>query len=222
VITVLSDTHGTDDHRLEGRTLAAVRTADLVLHAGDFTTAAVLDAFVAETGSERERTNGRETEPADSAGVGDGMEDGDGVGNGEGRGRRERERRRHRDDEKRFVAVAGNNDDAAVRERLDETGVVEGGGVRFLVVHGHRHDATALSLLGRQEDADVVVAGHSHRPEWDPSGAVAVLHPGSHADPRWHRPAHAELEPTTEGLSGRLVTPGGEVLEAFEFATGRV
>lgn len=186
MITVLSDTHGTDDHRLDGRTLEAVRTADLVLHAGDFTTAAVLDAFVAEAES--------------------------GTG----------ELNSHGDDGNRFVAVAGNNDEPAVRERLDEFGVVEGGGVRFVVVHGHRHDETTLSLLGRQEDADVVVVGHSHRPGWDPSGAVAVLNPGSHADPRWHRPAHAELEPTAEGLSGRLVTPDGEVLEAFEFAAGRV
>lgn len=178
MITVVADTHGTDDHRLTGRTREAVREASLVLHAGDFTTEAVLDAFEAAAGADRD--------------------DGEGL-----------------------VAVAGNNDDAAVSDRLPSTAVVDAAGVRFAVVHGHDHDATALDLLGRQEGADVVVVGHSHQPGWDAASPVPVLNPGSHADPRWYRPAHAELEATTEGLSGRLVTPDGEVLEAFDLATGR-
>ena len=45
MITVVSDTHGTDGHRLRGRTLEAVREADLVVHAGDFVEVPVLDAF---------------------------------------------------------------------------------------------------------------------------------------------------------------------------------
>jgi len=49
MLTVLSDTHGTDESRLHGRTLEAVREADLVVHAGDFSTERVLDAFVAES-----------------------------------------------------------------------------------------------------------------------------------------------------------------------------
>jgi len=172
VIVVVSDTHGTDGHRLDGRTLEAVQGAQLVVHAGDLTTEAVLEAFEAETGSDR-------------------------------------------DEGGEFVAVAGNNDDEGVRARVERTRVVECAGVRFVIVHGHEHDETALSFLGRQEGADVVVVGHSHRARWDPEGAVAVLNPGSHADPRWNRPAHAELEPTAEGLRGRLRTPDGEVLETF-------
>lgn len=45
MIVLLSDTHGRDDHRLSGPLLDAVREAELVVHAGDFTTPAVLDAF---------------------------------------------------------------------------------------------------------------------------------------------------------------------------------
>ena len=48
MLTLVSDTHSTDGHRLRGRTLAAVREADLVVHAGDFMTASVLDAFEGE------------------------------------------------------------------------------------------------------------------------------------------------------------------------------
>ncbi|MFB6152237.1 MAG: metallophosphoesterase [Haloarculaceae archaeon] len=181
MITVVSDTHGTDGHRLAGRTLTAVREAELVIHAGDFTTEAVYEAFVAEAGADKE---------------------------GEGEGE--------------FVAVAGNSDGAAVRERAGTVRTVERAGVRFAVVHGHEHGETARSLLGRQEGADVVVVGHSYRPGWQPAGPVGVLNPGSHADPRGGRPAHAELEARAEGLRGRLVTPDGDVLSAFDVAaTGR-
>lgn len=48
MITVVSDTHGVDGHRLEGRVLDAVRSADLVVHAGDLKTRAALDAFETE------------------------------------------------------------------------------------------------------------------------------------------------------------------------------
>jgi len=173
VITVVSDTHGTDGHRLTGRTREAVRRADLVVHAGDFTTETVLDAVEAAAGAE--------TDTADPE----------------------------------LVAVHGNNATPAVRERLPATRVVDHAGTRFVVVHGHGHDATALSLLARQEGADLAVVGHSHEPDFRADGPVPVLNPGSYADPRWYRPAHAELDPTETGLDGRLVLPGGEVFREF-------
>lgn len=45
MITVVSDTHSRDGHALAGRALTAVREADLVVHAGDFTSEPALDAF---------------------------------------------------------------------------------------------------------------------------------------------------------------------------------
>jgi putative phosphoesterase len=45
MIAVLSDTHSKDGHALAGRALDAVREADTVVHAGDFTTERALDAF---------------------------------------------------------------------------------------------------------------------------------------------------------------------------------
>ena len=172
MITVVSDTHGTDEHRLTGRTLAAVHEADLVVHAGDFTTEAVLDAVEREAGADA-------------------------------------------DGETPLAAVHGNNATRAVRERLPATRVVEHAGARFVVAHGHEHDTTALSLLARQESADFAVVGHSHKPEFRTEGPVPVLNPGSYADPRWNRPAHAELDPVDGGLDGRLVAPDGEVFRRF-------
>ncbi len=51
MITIVSDTHSQTGHELSGRTETAVREADLVVHAGDFTTEAALDAF--ESASQR-------------------------------------------------------------------------------------------------------------------------------------------------------------------------
>lgn len=112
-------------------------------------------------------------------------------------------------------AVYGNNADYAIRDRLPESRVVEYGGVRFAVTHRRRSGDTGLVMFGRERDADVVIHGHSHAPRFDDSADVALLNPGSHAQPRGNRPAHAELESTPEGLEGRLVTPDGDVFEEF-------
>ncbi|SEO55019.1 hypothetical protein SAMN04487948_103184 [Halogranum amylolyticum] len=165
MLTVVSDTHSTAGHRLTGRTLEAVREAELVVHAGDFMTESVLDAFYDEADTLR--------------------------------------------------AVSGNNDDHGIRGRIPEARTVEYGGVRFAVTHTRNGGATALTLFGRERDADAVVFGHSHRPTFDATGPLALLNPGSHAQPRGYRAAHAELEETTGGLRGRLCTPDGDVFEEF-------
>ncbi|WP_280537437.1 metallophosphoesterase [Halopenitus sp. POP-27] len=167
MLTVVSDTHSTDGHRLTGRTLRAIREADVVIHAGDFHREPVLDAFDAETDTLR--------------------------------------------------AVFGNNADAAIRDRLPEARTVEYAGVRFAVTHTRRGGETALALFGRERAADVVVFGHSHRPTVTEAGDVTLVNPGSHAQPRGNRPAHAEFEPIDGdgGLEGRLVTPDGDVFERF-------
>lgn len=45
MIAIFSDTHSQRGHELEGAALEAARAADAVIHAGDFTTEAALDAF---------------------------------------------------------------------------------------------------------------------------------------------------------------------------------
>ena len=166
MIAVLSDTHGRDDPRLSGPALAAVEEASLLIHAGDFTTLPVLEAF--QSASER------------------------------------------------LVAVHGNVDDDRVRARVPAMETVDVEGVRIVVVHGNEHGETARAMLGRQEGADLVISGHSHRPEVVDAGEVTLLNPGSHADPRQFRAAHAELEPADGGLRGRLVGEDGEAFEEFD------
>lgn len=166
MLVVLADTHGRESPRLEGRTAAAVDDAEVVVHAGDFTTGAVLDAFESRCD---------------------------------------------------LRGVHGNNDSEAVRDRLPADRLLEWRELRIAVVHGHEHSDAALSMLGRQGNADLVVYGHSHDPAFV-DGPVPTLNPGSHADPRWNRPGHAELE-WDDGLArGRLVEPGGEAFERFAVA----
>ncbi len=165
MLVALSDTHSRDDPALSGRTAEAVEEASVLVHAGDFVTLDVLEAF-------------------ESCG--------------------------------RLYAVHGNNDSDAIRDRLPADRYFEWKGLRIALVHGHEHTDTALSMFGRQSNADLVVFGHSHAPEFR-DGVVPMLNPGSHADPRWNRPAHAELEwDESAGLTrGRLVEPSGTVFERF-------
>ena len=166
MLTVISDTNSTDGHRLRGRTLKAVRTAEVVVHLGDFMTESVLDAVEAEANTLR--------------------------------------------------GVYGNNDDSAIRDRLPKARTVEYEGVRFALTHTVRGGNTALTLFGKQREADAVLFGHSHRPTVDLAGELPLLNPGSHAQPRGNRPGHMEIEPVAGGLQGRLVTPDGNVFETFE------
>ena len=48
MIAIFSDTHSGADHELEGEALTAAREADVVIHAGDFTSEAALETFRAE------------------------------------------------------------------------------------------------------------------------------------------------------------------------------
>ncbi len=165
MLVALSDTHSRDGAALSGRTAEAVEAATVLVHAGDFTTEPVLDAF-------------------ESYGP--------------------------------LYAVYGNNDSPAIRDRIPANLLFEWNDLRIVVVHGHEHTDTALSMLGRQSNADLLVVGHSHKPMFR-DGPVPVLNPGSHADPRWNRPAHAELvwDDEIDGARGTLVEPSGTVFERF-------
>jgi hypothetical protein len=114
-----------------------------------------------------------------------------------------------------LLAVHGNADDPAVRERLPPTRTLTYEGVRVVVTHTHDGGATALSVLGRARDADLVVFGHTHRPTVL-EGPPTLLNPGSHADPRGGPATHAELRSTAAGLAGAVRTVEGDVVERFE------
>ncbi|QSG08764.1 metallophosphoesterase [Halapricum desulfuricans] len=168
MLVTLGDTHGDRAHRLEGRTLTAVREAEQVCHTGDFTTERVYEAIAEEAGRERGGAP--------------------------------------------LSAVAGNSDDPDLAARLPETITVEYAGRTIVLAHGHDRDDTSLSLLARQEDADVVIVGHTHRPGIERTPHCPVVNPGSHADPRGNRAAHGELRQAGDELAIEIRTPDGDLL----------
>lgn len=83
------------------------------------------------------------------------------------------------------VTVAGNCDgDTAAK--VDE--FIEAAGKRIWLTHGHRYQVRErtkeLVWWSKQFGADVVVYGHSHKPEILTEQGVLVFNPGSAAYPR--------------------------------------
>ena len=170
MLVVLSDTHESGGTGLVGAAADAVDDAERALHAGDFTTEAVLEAFYDRVADLR--------------------------------------------------AVHGNADSSTVTDRLPTAVTVEYAGVRIAATHRQRGGTTGLAMFGRERDADLVVSGHTHRPLVDQEGAVTLLNPGSHADPRGAKQSFAVLEPTEAGVEGRLVTVDGETFDRFTVENG--
>jgi putative phosphoesterase len=120
----------------------------------------------------------------------------------------------------RLVAVYGNNDHGALRERLPEVARADIGGVRFGIVHETGPSAGREKRCGeRFPDLDVLVFGHSHIP-WDTTTTTGLrlLNPGSPTDRR--RQPHATyltasvvdgqlVDVVLHALRGEEATPGG-------------
>ena len=81
-----------------------------------------------------------------------------------------------------LTAVRGNNDWGPWAERLPQTSKLRVGGVKILAVH----DLGTLDIDLRTAGVQVVVAGHSHRPQIETRDGVLFVNPGS-AGPRRFR-----------------------------------
>lgn len=84
------------------------------------------------------------------------------------------------------VAVAGNTDDAAVRAALPTHRVIEAGGYRIGLTHGHLGPGATTPERARNtfSDVHVVVFGHSHAPCCEQREGVLLFNPGSPTDRR--------------------------------------
>jgi putative phosphoesterase len=170
MIVLLADTHARQGHQLTTPMLRAVEDADVVLHAGDFTTPAVYESLAECCGS--------------------------------------------------LHAVAGNNDAQALCATLPAFKTIDWGGLCWLLVHGHDHSETSLAMLARQEAADIVVHGHSHRPAIDTIADRPLVNPGSYTQPRQYQAAFGEATREAGQIRLRLRTPGGrEITEECHPAT---
>jgi uncharacterized protein len=77
------------------------------------------------------------------------------------------------------TAVLGNTDGGALGARLSEVARLTLGGAQVVVTHGDRlESATAAAAAAAFPDADLVVFGHSHRPEVGRAGRTLAVNPG--------------------------------------------
>lgn len=101
-----------------------------------------------------------------------------------------------------LTAVRGNNDYGAWADRLPGCARLTLAETRLLVVHD-LHDLAGTAHAG---DADVVIAGHSHRPSIERHGTVLHVNPGSAGPRRFRLPiALARLSIGPRGVEGRIV-----------------
>ncbi|HEX3464287.1 MAG TPA: metallophosphoesterase [Candidatus Elarobacter sp.] len=105
-----------------------------------------------------------------------------------------------------FDAVAGNNDGAAIRERFGRRKIVRVEGVRIGMVHGDGKRGTTKSRALEafaDEDVDVILFGHSHRPGVGRERGVLVANPGSPTDKRLN-PFYSYAILTVDGTAAKV------------------
>lgn len=99
------------------------------------------------------------------------------------------------------TAIRGNVDTYGPCAELPPTEVVELDGRVFYLVHSI-HDLDVDPVAG---GIDVVVSGHSHKPELELRGAVLYLNPGSAGPRRFRLPVTVSLiESDATGLRTRI------------------
>ncbi|AEH23879.1 metallophosphoesterase [Pyrococcus yayanosii] len=108
------------------------------------------------------------------------------------------------------LAVRGNADPPGLRE----VEVVDIGGMKTLVIHGHQFlSLTAQNLVYKafEEEATLVIFGHTHRPYFEAVEAmrrkVYLLNPGSPTLPRLSPPSFALMEVEKERVKVRFYNP---------------
>ncbi len=82
------------------------------------------------------------------------------------------------------IAVKGNTDHGRWADALPETAVAEAGPALIYVLH----DVHALDLDPAAAGFQMVVSGHSHKPEQTERSGVAYLNPGSAGPRRFQLP----------------------------------
>ncbi|MEF2878380.1 MAG: metallophosphoesterase [Blautia sp.] len=98
--------------------------------------------------------------------------------------------------------VSGNNDFFSELPREEE---LQLGRYRVLITHGHYYGVSVGTSRLKEEAAsrniDIVMYGHTHRPEIDRGEEVTVVNPGSLSYPRqWGRkPSYLIMELDKEG-----------------------
>lgn len=121
-------------------------------------------------------------------------------------------------------AVYGENDSAEVRSYLQESQVLEFGGLRVGLIHGNRDSRRGFNdrvarllrrdpyhqdyidfILSRFNNVDAIVFGHTHVPYARVRDGVFMFNPGSINPSNDNEPSVGLLEITSRGIRGRVL-----------------
>jgi len=92
------------------------------------------------------------------------------------------------------TAIRGNNDSGPWANGIPETARLELEGVRLLVIHD-------LAELDSFADCDVVISGHSHRPEFYTEEGILYVNPGSAGPRRFKLPISVGFLDIADGVA---------------------
>jgi putative phosphoesterase len=121
-------------------------------------------------------------------------------------------------------AVYGEDDSAEVRTYLQESQVLEFGGLRVGLIHGNREPRGGFNervarllrrdpynpeyiqfILSRFNNVDAIVFGHTHVPYARVHEGVFLFNPGSINPANNNEPSVGLLEITSRGIRGRVL-----------------
>lgn len=116
----------------------------------------------------------------------------------------------------KVVVVAGNMDQEAVKKKYPVKQVLEILGVRVGLMHGAGSALNLPELLKvvfKEDDCDLIIFGHSHKPMNERIGGILFFNPGSATDPAAACNSYGMIE-----LKKKLVNPGqtGDSLSEIE------
>jgi hypothetical protein len=100
-----------------------------------------------------------------------------------------------------LIAVKGNNDRQAWAAHLPETEMIRVGGVFIYVIH----DISQLDIEPHAAGAQVIVSGHSHKPQIELRDGILYVNPGSCGPRRFNLPLSVG-EIRVEGTKVRVRT----------------
>lgn len=121
-------------------------------------------------------------------------------------------------------AVYGDHDSPEVKTYLQESQVLEFGGLRVGLIHGHPEPRNGINdriqkilrrdpyhqeylkfILSRFNNVDAIVFGHTHIPFAKVVDSVFLFNPGSINPSNGNDPSVGLLEITTRGIRGRII-----------------
>lgn len=104
------------------------------------------------------------------------------------------------------VTAVWGNVDYELRSTLPERTVFELGGISVGVIHGQQFGSPRPALVaGEFPDADLIVFGHSHRPEIERLSGALVVNPGSAGPPRFKLPVTVAIATIGDTVTAEII-----------------